>query len=62
MRVAGERITCISQLIRTLRPCTEYEACRSNAQSTISFRAMGFARQVFAAFAFPQWMGDGIRI
>jgi hypothetical protein len=28
----------------TLRPRTEYEACLSYAQSTIIFRAMGFAR------------------
>jgi hypothetical protein len=47
------------------RPCArvpEYEACLSYAQSTIIFRAMGFARQVFAAFALPQGMGDGIRL
>jgi hypothetical protein len=35
-RVAGERITSISQL-KTLRPRTEYEACLSYAQSTIIF-------------------------
>jgi hypothetical protein len=35
-RVAGERITSISQL-NTLRPRTEYEACLSYAQSTIIF-------------------------
>jgi hypothetical protein len=35
-RVAGERITSISQL-KNLAPVYEYEARRSNAQSTIIF-------------------------
>jgi hypothetical protein len=36
-RVASERITSISQLKNLARPRTEYEACLSDAQSTIIF-------------------------
>jgi hypothetical protein len=61
-RVAGERITFISQLNQNLRPRIEYEACRSYAQSTIISRATGFACRMFAAFAFAQEMGDGIEV
>jgi hypothetical protein len=48
--------------IRTLRPRTEYEARRSNAQSTIIFSATGFACRMFAAFAVPQGTDDGVEV